>query len=114
MRILLSLLLLLPLYAVSQTNRSANELARETTKDYIEKKLFRGQPYTPLTYGEIKSHKDKYDLEIEWCIEHHFEISRPPGSFDKDKKMIRQPFKFTFFLDHQMKVKRAESYYVGN
>ena len=113
MRTILFLLTITPFLAASQVNRSAAELARETTKEYVEKKLFVGQPYTPISYGDIKSYKDKKDMEVEWMIEHKFEISRPPGTFDKTRDMIRQPYKFIFFLDHQMKVRRAESYYTS-
>ena len=112
MRTLLFLIFLFPLLTSAQINRSANELAQETTRNYIQKKLFKGQTYTPISYGEIKSYKDKRDIEIEWMIEHRFEISKPPGSTDKKSEETNQPYKFIFFLDHQMKVKRAESYHV--
>ena len=110
MRLLILILVLTPLLSKSQINRSANELARETTRDFIEKKLFKGQAYTPGAYGEIISFRDKRDLEIEWKIEHQFEITRPPGTYDKNSNGLRQTYKFTFYLNHEMKVRRAESF----
>jgi hypothetical protein len=111
MRTLICILFLLPILASAQVNRSANELAQETTKDYVQKKLFKGQPYTPISYSEIKSYRDKKDLEVEWMIEHRFEITRPPNMYDKNPASTNQPYRFIFYLDHQMKVKRAESYH---
>lgn len=109
MRTLLLFFLLAPTLAFSQVNRSARELAQETTRDYIEKKLFKGQSYVPGKYGEVKPFKDKNDIQIEWIIDHEFDINRPPRSFDNEKGG-RTSYHFLFYLDHQMKVKRASSY----
>lgn len=110
MRTLLFLLLVAPVFVSAQINRSATELARETTKDFVVKKLFPGQAYTPVSYGEAKPCTEKDDLEIEWMIEHKFEISRPASSFDKNTNELRKYYKFIFYLNKQMKVRRAESY----
>jgi hypothetical protein len=110
MRTLLFFLLLAPVFTSAQINRSASELARETTKDFVVKKLFPGQVYNPVSYSEAKPYTEKDDLHIEWMIEHKFEISRSASSFDKNTDGLRKPYKFIFYLDKQMKVRRAESY----
>jgi hypothetical protein len=110
MRTLLFLLLLAPVSASAQINRSATELARETTKEFVIKKLFAGQHYSPVSYGDAKPFKEKKDREIEWIIEHQFEISQLVSSFDKNIEKIKRKYRFYFLLDKQMKVRRAESY----
>ena len=109
MRTLFILLLLAPFVATAQINRSANELARETTKEFVVKKLFKGQAYQSVSYGELKPYKTD-DIDIEWMIEHRFETKRPASSFDKNANSVKTAHRFIFFLDHQMKVKKAESY----
>lgn len=109
MRTLFLFLLLAPLVAAAQINRSANELARETTKEFVVSKLFKGENYKPVSFGELKPFKNE-DIEVEWMIEHRFEMTRQISSFDKNTIPLPRPYKFIFLLDAQMKVKRAESY----
>lgn len=110
MRALLFLLLIAPLFTAAQINRSATELARETTKNFVVNKIFAGQQYSPFSYGEIKPFKEKDNLDIEWVIEHRFEISRSVSSFDKNKEGVKKLYTFYFMLDKRMKVQRAEAF----
>jgi hypothetical protein len=87
MRSFIFLLLALPVIAAGQINRSARELASTQVQEYINKKLFKDQPYKPIYFGELKARKEP-DPEIEWSIEHKFEITemhkdgdnKPPAS----------------------------------
>jgi hypothetical protein len=109
MRIILFLLLLIPAFINGQINRSATELAKENIQDYLTCKIFSRRPYQPVSYGELKSHKER-NPEIIWAIVHKFEITETPNYADK-KASVQKPYKFIFFLDEKMKVRRAETYY---
>lgn len=78
MRIILLLLFACPLLAAAQINRSARELARETTTDYIQSKAFKNQVYHAGTFGELVDLKptDKTSPLL-WGIKHQFEIEEP-------------------------------------
>lgn len=106
MRIIFIALLLLPLAANAQINRSAKELAGDNIKDYINNKIFRGHTYKPLSYGELKPHKDNTD--IAWTIEHRFEISETSQMPVHKTADVQQDYKFIFYLDKKMKVLKAE------
>ena len=110
MRLLIIFLLLTPLVSTAQINRSAKEFASERIGEYITTKLFKDQPYKPISFGVLKSHQEK-DLEIIWELEHKFEVSDIQYTGDK-KTTVSKPCRFIFYLDRQMNVKRAESYAV--
>lgn len=109
MRTLLILLLLFPFVSNAQINRSAKELASERIGEYITTRLFKGQPYQPVLYGELKSSGDKQSA-ISWVIAHKFEITVTPKE-DSKNAAVRKPYKFLFYLDEKMKVVRAETAY---
>ena len=103
-------MLALPFAAIAQINRSAKELACESTKDYIANKLFKGEPYKSISYGELKAWNDTRS-EICWTISHEFEVTEANSSgFSKATSESKQ-YSFLFYLDKKMKVLRAESYY---
>lgn len=108
MRSILLLCALLPAALHAQINRSATELAKENIQEYVTAKLFSGHPYQPVSYGELKQREDK-NQEIAWSITHKFEITETETQADK-KLAVQKPYKFIFFLDKKMKVRRAESY----
>jgi hypothetical protein len=112
MRSVLLLLLILPIISHAQVNRSAKELASETVGEYITGKLFKNYSYQPVSFGELKSHKEK-DLEVVWTIEHRFVVT--DTIFENYKKLTTRstPYKFLFYLDNQMRVKRAETFYTN-
>ena len=112
MRIVLILLLALPLSASSQVNKSATELAREVTREYLVSKIFRGKNYQPLSYSELKPAKNKRN-EVEWILEHQFEIAEKPVGYNESNSP-KQTYSFVFYLDKRMKVVKAESYTPGN
>lgn len=99
---------LLTLSMHAQVNRSANELARETTRDYITNKIFKQQSYRPLSYGEVKPWTDKRSL-IAWTLDHSFEITHRQASGFVKAAESRRAYRFLFYLDKQMKVLRAEA-----
>ena len=109
MRTLIFILLMLPFVSNAQINRSAKELASERIGEYITTRLFKGQPYQPVVYGELKSVGDKWSA-INWVVVHKFEITETPKVDDKNTA-IRRPYKFVFYLDDKMKVVRAETSY---
>ena len=112
MRIMLLLVFACPLLAAAQINRSATELAKETTADYIRLKAFKKQVYHPVSYGDLVdlNPTDKQSNLI-WAIRHRFEIEETRMVDDK-KVVVRQPYTFYFYLDERMRVVKAESYYV--
>ncbi len=107
MRIILIALLVFPTLSFAQINRSAAELARETTREYLVTKIFKDKVYIPVSYGKIKAVEDTRS-ETAWTIEHHFEIEETQTAFEK-KARVRKPYKFVFYLDKKMKVLRAVS-----
>ena len=112
MRIVLILLLIAPAWSLAQVNKSANDLAREVTREYLVSKVFKGKNYQPISYGELRERKDK-KTDVTWVLEHQFEISDKPNGYDapsSDKKT----YSFVFYLDKRMKVVKAESYTPGS
>jgi hypothetical protein len=106
MRLILLLLFIVPVLASAQINRSAKELAVETIGEYIQTKLFKDQPYHPLSFGELKQRQEE-NTDVSWSYVHKFEITEP--KFDKDNKApVIKTYTFTFYLDRRMRVKRAE------
>ncbi|HKZ67430.1 MAG TPA: hypothetical protein VJ111_13780 [Chitinophagaceae bacterium] len=108
MRLLLFSLIAIPFFSSAQVNRSANELARERVREYIVTMVFKDQPYKPVSYGELKSYK-RNRSEIEWSIEHKFEIEETQLVSEK-KVVVRKPQWFWFYLDKKLKVILAESF----
>lgn len=108
MQKILFLLLILPAFSNAQINRSATELAKENIQEYLVSKMFKNQPYKPVSYSELKSYKGK-NPEIIWTIEHKFEIAEAQKVSDKKSTDAREPYSFFFYLDKKLKVLRAES-----
>jgi hypothetical protein len=108
MRSILLMALLVPAVLHAQINRSATELAKENIQEYITSKLFNGHPYQPVSYGELKPREEK-NQDVVWSITHKFDITETQSQGDK-KLSVQKPYKFIFFLDKKMKVRRAETY----
>lgn len=107
MRLLILLLIITPFFADAQVNRSANELACERVKEYIETRLFKDLTYKAVSYGQLKPHSQPHS-PITWSIEHKFEIETPV--FSNNKTSTLKSYNFSFYLDKKLKVLRAESF----
>ena len=107
MRLLILLLLTIPFCSAAQINRSANELACERVKEYIETRLFKDLTYKAVSYGQLKPHSKPHS-QIMWSIEHKFEIETPV--FSDNKSSTLKSYNFSFYLDKKLKVLRAESF----
>jgi hypothetical protein len=107
MRFLLLLLITFPFFVKAQINRSANEMACEKVKEYIETKLFKDLTYKGVAYSQLKAYNDPRS-HIAWSIEHKFEIETPVYT-DKKSSVLKQ-YRFSFYLDKRLKVLKAESY----
>ena len=103
------LLLFFPAILNAQINRSATELAKENIQEYVTGKIFNGHPYRPVYYGELKPRKER-NPDIVWSIEHQFEVLETQTEADK-KQSVQKPYRFMFYLDRKMKVRRAETFY---
>jgi hypothetical protein len=110
MRFVVLCLLLLPIISQAQVNRSARQLASETIPDYVTTKLFKGQPYKAVSFGELKSYDEK-KTGVSWALEHSFEITESKQEGYKSTPGDSKQYKFLFYLDKKMKVIRAESFY---
>ena len=108
MRIIIFLLLFLPVVINAQINRSAKELAEENIREYLTAKIFKGQTYQPVSYGELKPRKEK-NPDVAWNMEHKFEITETQVHADK-KTAVQKPYRFMFYLDEKMKVLKAEAF----
>jgi hypothetical protein len=109
MRVTFILLLIIPAIVNAQINRSATEFAKDNISEYITTKLFKGNLYKPVSYGELKFWAEKTS-GITSIIEHKFEITEIESHNGK-KESIQKPYKFIFFFNEKMKVVRAETYY---
>src|SRR5258706_16126277 len=108
MRSVLLTFFIFPFLANAQINRSAKEFASERIGDYITSKLFKDLGYQSVSFGELKNHEEK-GLDIAWSLEHRFIIT--DTQFESDKKIATHtPYKFMFYLDKQIRVKRAETF----
>jgi hypothetical protein len=110
MRILLLVMLVIPCLLNAQINRSAKELASETTKEYVVNKLFRNDVYKPVSFGELKACNDTRS-PISWTVEHVFEIKHTNKSGYEKPQELSTTYSFLFYLDKQMKILKAESYF---
>ena len=109
MRIIFFLLVLFPVLTQAQINRSATEFAKEKIGEYITTKLFKGNPYQPLSFGELKEWNEKSSA-IKWSINHKFEITETQNNYGK-KISVQKPCKFIFYFDDRMNIVRAETSY---
>ena len=102
--IILVLLLTLSVAAHTQINRSANQHARESSKEWLLSKVFNASQYDPVSFGELKKYIDHRSKAC-WTITHSFTIA--------EKNQIKKSYQFQFYLDKKMKVLKAESYTPG-
>ena len=109
MRIILFVVAMLPAFVHGQINRSATELAKENIRSYLTRKLFKAEPYQPISYGELKPAKER-NADATWTIVHKFTITETEVEADK-KLSVRKPYDFIFYLDDRMEVIRARSYF---
>lgn len=108
MRILL-LLLVFPSVAFTQVNHSASLLAHENIQDYLKTKLFKDQPYYPLSFGDLKPGKDNHG-ETAWIMEHKFQVMEKKDKESKQTSALdTHQYWFFFALDKKMRVVKAES-----
>jgi len=110
MRVTFFLLLIIPAITNAQINRSATEFAKEQIAEYLTSKLFKDNPYKPVSYGELKTLNEQRS-GIAWCLVHEFEVTETDTNSLK-KTMVQKPYRFAFYLNEKMKVVKAESYYL--
>jgi hypothetical protein len=108
MRIILFMAIMLPALVRGQINRSATELAKENIRSYVTRKLFKAEPYQPISFGELKPQKER-NADTRWSIVHKFNITEIKGQADK-KLSVQEPYDFIFYLDDRMEVIGARSY----
>ena len=112
MRKTIFLCLLFPVFAAAQVNRSAKEYAVENIEGYVQTKLFKDQPYKSVSFGDLKAYEDS-KRQVYWTMIHSFEILET--RYEADRKVPRtKTYKFFFYLDDKMKVKKAETYFLTN
>ena len=109
MRIIITILLLLPFSMQAQINRSATELAKETTGEYISTKIFKDKLYQPLSFGAVKAWPDTRS-QVSWTLTHTFIITDVQRSGYNNVPDVQKTYSFLFYLDSKMKVLRAASY----
>jgi len=111
MRIILFVVVMLPAFVNGQINRSATELAKENISSYVTRKLFKAEPYQPVSYGELRSEKER-NVDAKWSIVHKFKITETEIEADQ-KHSVQKPYDFIFYLDDRMQVIRARSYFTS-
>jgi hypothetical protein len=94
-------------------NRSALELARENTNNYLGAGVFKGQTYKQTSIGELKPFDIKSST-IEWMMDQKVEAIQTRKVSDSTSKMLKQEYRFRFYLDHKMEVIRSECYFTVN
>jgi len=94
--------------AFTQVNHSASLLAHENIQDYLKSKLFKDQPYYPLSFGDLKPDKDNH-TETAWIMEHKFQVIEKKDKEGKHSTLDTQEYWFFFSLDKKMRVIKAES-----
>jgi hypothetical protein len=97
-----------PVLLNAQINRSATELAKENIHEYLTDKIFKSDPYRPVSYGELRALDEKHS-EARWSIVHKFEITEVQNEAEK-KVSTQKPYEFIFYLDEKMRVLLARSY----
>jgi len=108
MRFFVLLVTILPAFLYGQINRSATELAKENIRSYLTHKIFKTEPYQPISYGLLKPEKER-NIDVKWTIVHKFNITET--RVERDKKVaIQKPYDFIFYLNDRMEVVRASSY----
>jgi hypothetical protein len=108
MRIILIVVFMLPAFVHGQINRSATELAKENIRSYLTRKIFKAEPYQPISYGELKPENEK-NADAKWTIVHRFKITEIEGEAAK-RLSVQKPYDFIFYLDDRMEVIGARSY----
>jgi len=111
MRALFFAVIILPAFVHGQINRSATELAKENIRSYLTRKIFKVEPYQPVSYGELKPEKER-NVDTKWSIVHKFRITETEVEADK-KFSVQKPYNFIFYLDDKMEVVGARSYFVA-
>jgi hypothetical protein len=111
MRILLFAVIVLPAFVHGQINRSATELAKENIRSYLTRKIFKAEPYQPISYVELKPEQIR-DVDARWSIVHKFKITETEVEASK-KFSVQKPYNFIFYLDDRMEVIGARSYFVS-
>lgn len=106
---MLSLLLLLPLSAFTQLNRSATMFARENIHDYLDHKIFKGRSYEPIYYGSLDSFKNDPASGIVWSMDIKCESAETASAPGKEPGSNMQQYNFVFYLDKKMKVLRTKT-----
>lgn len=108
MRLILLLVMISPVFAGAQINRSAKEFAMDRVQEYMATKMFKNRSYTPVSYGQLKP-AGQTGSKISWLIEHSFEVELTK-EVDGEKIIARKPGKLWFYMDNKMKIIRADSY----
>jgi hypothetical protein len=101
----------LPAFVHGQINRSATELAKENIRSYLTGKIFKAEPYHPISYGTLKPEKER-NVDARWSIVHKFEITETEIEANK-KFSVDKPYNFIFYLDNKMEVIEARSYFAS-
>lgn len=99
MRLFMMLLLLLPITASAQINRSASALARENIEAYLTRKVFRYEPYRASQFGTLQP-ASMADREIAWTMDHRFLIQEK----GKNEGAAWKAYSFVFYFDKRMKI----------
>lgn len=101
-------ILLLHFFATAgaQLNRSANQLARESAREYVVNLLFKKHDYQPISFGTLKAWDDRSSV-ILWTLEHRFEIIHRQNSTYGKSTEARKLYDVVFYLDKRMKVLKA-------
>ena len=111
MRVVLFAIIVIPGIVNGQINRSATELAKENIRTYLTHKIFKAEPYQPVSYGELKPERER-NFDARWSIVHKFKITETEVESEK-KLSVERPYNFIFYLDDKMEVIGARSYFVS-
>lgn len=106
MRTSLIFLLLFPIFASAQINRSAKELAGENIEVYL-KKIFKNQPHNVISLGEPQQYLSNV-IDADWMI--NCRVSSVEKKMSKGTGTEQTLSDFRFYLDKKMQVVFAEAY----
>ena len=109
---ILVLLLCISVAAHTQINRSANQLAQESSKTWLLAKVFKGSQYEAVSFGDLKKYDDHRSKAC-WTIIHHFTITDDKQKGFGEDQTLKKSYQFQFYLDKKMNVVKAESYSPG-